>query len=156
MKKLILTFMFALFMCGLRAQSYELIIRLNDLSETTWNDESLRNIYFIDDEDILVIVENESLTTHQYDLAEINKIYFKNGVAITELNKDEAPFVFPNPAKNNIRIFGIENQDIEIFSTDGKLILKENYNGKDIDVSSLHQGLYLIKTNCQTLKFNKI
>ena len=156
MKKLTLTFMFALFMCGLRAQSYELIIRLNDLSETTWNDESLRNIYFIDDEDILVVVENESLTTHQYDLAEINKIYFKNGVAITELNKDEASFVFPNPAKDNIKIFGVENQEIEIFSTDGKLILKEIYNGKDIDVSSLPQGLYIIKTNCQTLKFNKI
>ena len=81
MKKLTLTFMFALFMCGLRAQSYELIIRLNDLSETTWNDESLRNIYFIDDEDILVVVENESLTTHQYNFAEINKIYFKLRVA---------------------------------------------------------------------------
>lgn len=155
MKKLTLTLMFALFMCGLRAQSYELIIRLNDLSETTWNDESLRNILF-DGETTLIVVENESLTTHQYDLAEINKIYFKNGVAITELNKDEAPFVFPNPAKDKIKIFGVENQEIKIFSTDGKLILKDNYNGKDIDVSSLHQGLYLIKTNCQTLKFNKI
>lgn len=155
MKKLTLTFMFALFMCGLRAQSYELIIQMNDQSETVWTHESLRNILF-DGETTLIVVENESLTTHQYDLAEINKIYFKNSVNITELNKDEAPFVFPNPAKNNIRIFGIENQDIEIFSTDGKLILKENYNGKDIDISSLHQGLYLIKTNCQTLKFNKI
>lgn len=156
MKKLALTFMFALFMCGLRAQSYELIIRLNDQSETTWNDESLRNIYFIDDEDILVVVENESLTTHQYNFAEINKIYFKNSVNITELNKDEVPFVFPNPAKNNIRIFGIENQDVEIFSTDGKLIHKERYEGNYIDISYLPQGLYLIKTNGQTLKFNKI
>ena len=155
MKKLTLTFMFALFMCGLRAQSYELVIRMNDQSETVWTHESLRNIIF-DGETTLIVVENESLTTHQYNFAEINKIYFKNSVNITELNKDDAPFVFPNPAKNNIRIFGIENQDIEIFSTDGKLILKENYNGKDIDVSSLHQGLYLIKTNCQTLKFNKI
>lgn len=155
MKKLTLTLMFALFMCGLRAQSYELIIRLNDQSETVWTHESLRNILF-DGETTLIVVENESLTTHQYDLAEINKIYFKNGVAITELNKDEASFVFPNPAKDKIKIFGVENQEIEIFSTDGKLILKENYNGKDIDISSLHQGLYLIKTNCQTLKFNKI
>ena len=48
MKKLTLAFMFVLFMCGLKAQSYELVIRLNDQSETTWTDESLRNIYFID------------------------------------------------------------------------------------------------------------
>ena len=156
MKKLALTFLFVLFMCGLRAQSYELVIRLNDQSETTWTDESLRNIYFIDEDDMLVVVENESLATHQYDFAKINKIYFKSGVGVTELNKDEASFVFPNPANNNIRIFGIENQEIEIFSTDGKLILKERYEGKSIDISSLPQGLYLIKTNGQTLKFNKI
>ena len=155
MKKLTLTLMFALFMCGLRAQSYELVIRMNDQSETVWTHESLRNIIF-DGETTLIVVENESLTTHQYDLAEIHKIYFRDGVAITELNKDEASFVFPNPAKDKIKIFGVENQEIEIFYTDGKLILKENYDGKDIDVSSLPQGLYLIKTNCQTLKFNKI
>lgn len=154
MKKILLVF-FVLFWGKLNAQSYELVIRMNDQSETVWTHESLRNIIF-DGETTLIVVENESLATHQYDLAEINKIYFKNGVAITELNKDEASFVFPNPAKDKIKIFGVENQEIEIFSTDGKLILKENYNGKDIDVSSLHQGLYLIKTNCQTLKFNKI
>ena len=156
MKKLALTFLFVLFMCGLRAQSYELVIRLNDQSETIWTDESLRNIYFIDEDDMLVVVENESLATHQYDFAKINKIYFKSGVGVTELNKGEASFVFPNPTNDNIRIFGIENQEIEIFSTDGKLILKERYEGKSIDVSSLPQGLYLIKTNGQTLKFNKI
>ena len=156
MKKLALTFLFVLFMCGLRAQSYELVIRLNDQSETIWTDESLRNIYFIDEDDMLVVVENESLATHQYDFAKINKIYFKSGVGVTELNKDEASFVFPNPANNKIRIFGIENQEIEIFSTDGKLILKERYEGKSIDVSSLPKGLFLIKTNGQTLKFNKI
>lgn len=156
MKKLVLTFMFGLFMFGLRAQSYELVIRMNDQSETTWTDESLRNIYFIDEDDAIVVVENESLTTHQYSLAEINKIYFKKGVSVAELNKEESSFVFPNPANDNIKIFGIENQEIEIFSTDGKLVLKEKYEGKSINVSSLPQGLYLIKTNGQTLKFNKI
>lgn len=156
MKKLALTFLFVLFMYGLRSQSYELVIRLNDQSETTWTDESLKNIYFIEEDDILVVVENESLTTHQYDLAEIDKIYFTNKMSITELNNEEASFVFPNPAKDNIKIFGIENQDIEIFSTDGKLILKERYEGKAIDISSLSQGLYLIKTNGKTLKLNKI
>ena len=154
MKKVLLVF-FVLFWGKLNAQSYELVIRMNDQSETVWTHESLRNIIF-DGETTLIVVENESLATHQYDLVEINKIYFKNGVAITELNKDEASFVFPNPAKNNIRIFGIENQDIEIFSTDGKLIHKEGYEGNYIDISYLPQGLYLIKTNGQTLKFNKI
>ena len=110
MKKILLVF-FVLFWGKLNAQSYELVIRMNDQSETVWTHESLRNIIF-DGETTLIVVENESLATHQYDLAEINKIYFKNGVAITELNKDEASFVFPNPAKDKIKIFGVENQEI--------------------------------------------
>ncbi len=154
MKKILLV-LFVLFWGKLNAQSYELVIQMNDQSETVWTHESLRNILF-DGETTLIVVENESLTTHQYDLAEINKIYFKNGVAITELNKDEASFVFPNPAKDYVKVFGIENQEIEILSVDGKSVLKKDYDGKNIDVSALPQGLYLIKTNGQTLKFNKI
>ncbi len=155
MKKSILTLLFAFVLCGLKAQSYELVIRLNDNSETTWTHESLGNIYF-DGENTLVVIENGSMTTHQYEVSEINKMYFKEDVSISDINFNNPVFIYPNPAKDNIKIFGVENQEIEIFSTDGKLILKENYNGKDIDISSLHQGLYLIKTNCQTLKFNKI
>ena len=155
MKKSILTLLFAFVLCGLKAQSYELVIRLNDNSETTWTHESLGNIYF-DGENTLVVIENGSMTTHQYEVSEINKMYFKEDVSISDINFNNPVFIYPNPAKDFIRIIGIENQEIEVLSADGKLIFKTIHEGKDIDVSSLTQGLYLIKTKGQTLKFNKI
>lgn len=154
MKKLLIIF-FVLAFGKINAQSYELMIQMNDDTEIAWSSESLRNIHF-DNDSTLIIVENENNYTHSYNILEIRKIYFYSEESINEVKFEETSFVFPNPAKDNIKIFGIENQEIEILSVDGKSVLKKNYDGKNIDVSSLPQGLYIIKTNCQTLKFNKI
>ena len=156
MKKIVLTFLLSvLALCGLKAQSNVLKIQMNDGEEITWTSEKLNNIYF-DGDTTLVVVESENYFTHSYNVKEIRKIYFEAGESLSEMNFDEALFVYPNPAKDNIRIIGVENQEIEIFSADGKLVMKERYEGKDINVSSLLKGFYLIKTNGQTLKFNKI
>ena len=92
------------------------------------------------------------------DHGDIVKIYFKSEVAITELNKETALFVYPNPAKDNIKIIGIDNQEIEIISIDGKSMFKGNYDGASLDVSNFPQGTYIIniQNNVQTLKFSKI
>ena len=155
MKKLIFTLMFVFAMCGLNAQSYELVIKMNDGTETIWNYESLNNICF-EDETTLIIVERDNLYTHSYNIAEINKLYFNSSENIFELGENNNSFVFPNPAKDDVRIIGIKNQEIEIISINGKSMLRIFYDGKSLDVSSLPQGLYLIKTNNKTLKFEKI
>ncbi|MBQ3596031.1 MAG: T9SS type A sorting domain-containing protein [Bacteroidales bacterium] len=157
MKKLLFSIALVFAISGIKAQSYELVIRMNDDTETTWNSESLRNIYFENDE-TLILVESESLFTHSYEFADIEKIYFKSGIAITELNKETALFVYPNPAKDNIKIIGIDNQEIEIISIDGKSMFKGNYDGASLDVSNFPQGTYIIniQNNVQTLKFSKI
>ena len=147
--------MFVFAMCGLNAQSYELVIKMNDGTETIWNYESLNNICF-EDETTLIIVERDNLYTHSYNIAEINKLYFNSSENIFELGENNNSFVFPNPAKDDVRIIGIKNQEIEIISINGKSMLRIFYDGKSLDVSSLPQGLYLIKTNNKTLKFEKI
>lgn len=156
MKKILLTLMlFALTVCGLKAQSYVLKIQMNDETETQWKAEQIRNIYF-DNDSTLIIVENGTDYTHSYNILEVNKMYFQSEEDLSEINFEQTSFVYPNPAKDNIRIIGVENQDVEIFSTDGKLVMKERYDGMNLNVSSLPKGFYLIKTNGQTLKFNKI
>ena len=156
MKKIVLTLlMFVLAVCGLKAQSYALKIQMNDETETLWEAEQIRNVYF-DNDSTLIIVENETDYTHSYNVLEVKKIYFQSTVSLNEITSKQMAFVYPNPANDNIRIIGVENQDVEIFSTDGKLFMKARYNGKSLDISSLPKGLYLLKTNGQTLKFNKI
>ncbi len=153
MKKIFII-LFILLASKLSAQSYELVIQMNDNNEVSWNSESLRNIYF-DGETTLIVVESEDLLTHSYELADIKKIYFTSGNAITEFNNDNKFFVYPNPAKDNIRIIGVENQDIEIFSMDGKSMFEGEYK-TSLNISDFPKGTYLIKTDCQTLKFIKL
>lgn len=153
MKK-IFTILFILLTSKLSAQSYELVIQMNDNNEVSWNSETLRNIYF-DGETTLIVVESENLLTHSYELADIKKLYFTSGNAITEFNNDNKFFVYPNPAKDNIRIIGVENQDIEIFSMDGKSMFEGEYK-TSLNISDFPKGTYIIKTDCQTLKFIKL
>ena len=153
MKKIFII-LFILLASKLSAQSYELVIQMNDNNEVSWNSETLRNIYF-DGETTLIVVESENLLTHSYELADIKKLYFTSGNAITEFNNDNKFFVYPNPAKDNIRIIGVENQDIEIFSMDGKSMFEGEYK-TSLNISDFPKGTYIIKTDCQTLKFIKL
>ena len=74
-------------MSKLSAQSYELVIQMNDNSEISWNSESLKNIYF-DNGETLIVVEGEELLTHSYELTDIKKMYFTSGESITEFNNE--------------------------------------------------------------------
>lgn len=156
MRKLFFTLVLLVFaLCGLNAQSYVLKIQMNDETEILWEAEQLRNIYF-DNDSTMIVVENGTDYTYSYNILKVKKIYFQSGESLNEMGLEQMAFVYPNPAKDNIRIIGVKNQDVEIFSADGKLVMNVKYDGKDINISSLQQGLYLIKTNGQTLKFNKI
>lgn len=56
--------------------------------------------------------------------------------------------VYPNPAENIIRIGDINSSDItqfEIFDIQGKLLLRDKYSESGIDISSLENGMYLLK-----------
>ena len=140
---------------GLKAQSNVLKIQMTDGEEITWTSEKLNNIYF-DGDVTLVVVESENYFTYSYNVNEIKKMYFEAGESVSDLNLADASFVYPNPARDNIRLIGVENQEVEVFSADGKLVMKEMYDGKSLDISSLTNGFYLIKIKGQTLKFNKI
>lgn len=155
MKKLFFTLVLLVLAAhGLKAQSNVLKIQMDD-EVITWTSDKFGNIYF-DGETTLVVVENESLFTYSYNVEEITKIYFEAGESFSEMNFDNAAFVYPNPAKESVRLIGIENQEVEIFSVDGKSFFKGRYDGEALDVSCLPQGSYVIKVNGKSLKFNKI
>jgi photosystem II stability/assembly factor-like uncharacterized protein len=68
-------------------------------------------------------------------------------------------YVFPNPAKDNIRISYMSNDnvnDISLFSADGKSVQLKQYPGtsteKVLDVSGLSEGFYLLKVNNEVYK----
>lgn len=81
--------------------------------------------------------------------------FFKGtGIDEEELN---AVTLYPNPAKESIRILGIEaNSTIEIYNSLGMLVKVVNASpDQEISVSDLSSGLYLVRCGNRTLRFVK-
>ena len=69
----------------------------------------------------------------------------------------EAIAIYPNPAKDNIHINGIENEtEVNIYNVTGALVKTVVTNGaEEINVSELPAGLYMARFGETTLKFTK-
>jgi len=80
--------------------------------------------------------------TSRFDMATITS-NTTLGVSQFEANKDDFR-VYPNPANKEIVTFN-QTQDIEVFDTLGKLVLKAK-NTNTLDTKSFHSGIYFIKT----------
>lgn len=57
--------------------------------------------------------------------------------------------VYPNPATDNLYMYGAEGREIEIIDLNVRSILKTTYDFYGIDLSSLTPGLYTIKINVE-------
>ncbi|QTE24336.1 MBG domain-containing protein [Polaribacter cellanae] len=65
-----------------------------------------------------------------------------------EILSDKKVFIYPNPAKNTLKIsLGIEKASVTIYDINGKLVKKQrNYiSDRMLDISNLPIGVYLIK-----------
>ncbi|MCZ2083337.1 MAG: T9SS type A sorting domain-containing protein [Flavobacteriales bacterium] len=84
-------------------------------------------------------------------------VNFDPSLLKTNSSQKQEVLLFPNPVKNEINFKGILTQtSYEIYSVDGRLITKGNYNpGTLIKVSNLKIGIYFIKINDQIIKFQK-
>ncbi len=70
-----------------------------------------------------------------------------NTVTVEELNKDGNFRLYPNPSDGILNIVGCTDgsETIEIHSLDGKMIRNEKMTGNTLDLSLLHNGIYLLK-----------
>ncbi|HMG67340.1 MAG TPA: FG-GAP-like repeat-containing protein, partial [Chitinophagaceae bacterium] len=68
---------------------------------------------------------------------------------ISTTSTDPIPVVYPNPAKNNITITGLDNKPVlvKIMSSKGEVVLQKNISvtATTMDISNFSRGLYLIQ-----------
>lgn len=72
---------------------------------------------------------------------------FRGGTAIPEVIAGEDFKLYPVPAKDKLFIEGFKNNHTTAFTiTDlaGRTVAQGTYNGKGIDVSGLHEGMYVL------------
>lgn len=100
---------------------------------------------------------NEELT-FKVKINNIEKTMKFGTMSISDKNTKEIS-IYPNPAKDKIKIkssVSLENSNIEIYSISGSLMKKVSLNDKkEIDISNLAEGVYLIKIKSDKLNIVK-
>lgn len=81
----------------------------------------------------------------QYDVITLNSTA---NLSISNA-KAELFKVYPNPAQDKIYFSQVQKpiQHIEIFDLNGRSVITEKHNFKEVNVESLSQGIYLLKVN---------
>ncbi len=89
------------------------------------------------------------------ETTEVKAIFVK--VAAIDDIKDNIFRFYPNPVKDILFISGLEsNEELKFYSMSGTLVLTvklDNFASGSVNVNNLPNGLYIIKTNTQKLKF---
>ncbi len=90
---------------------------------------------------IITATANE---TNNYNQASAIVIIEVSTPTAVEENKESDISIYPNPASKEIRIDGVDNNTIEIYSITGSKVLSTN-NTSIINVSKLPKGAYIVK-----------
>ena len=74
---------------------------------------------------------------------------------INDINGNEFT-VYPNPVKNTLNINGVEpGTEIRIYDVTGSEVMNFDYEGQNINVESLTNGVYVLRIGSSTIKFVK-
>ncbi len=91
-----------------------------------------------------------AFATGGFDLDAVGVINF-NPVGINEVNKTIITQLYPNPVNNflNVQLLNNQAKSYQIINLTGQVLLTKNINNIKfkIDLSSLKQGIYLLKIN---------
>ena len=83
------------------------------------------------------------------------RVYQSDPLSVGDINKSDIK-VFPNPADSTININSkIPLDRVEVYDVLGKLMFSESKNTKNLDVSSLKSGLYIINIYSESNKIVK-
>ena len=131
-------------------------IHLNDGTERTYSMSENDHVYF-EDNQTLVVETLDKAKTDRFNLADIRKITCSEFDGIAEEN-DPNPVIFPNPVLGSFSLRNLNSKEtIHVYALDGRLVKSVEVSGdQPIDVSDLSFGVYLVKTQSQTLKMIKL
>lgn len=102
-----------------------------------------------DDGGCLVVGSIGDYNAQRFDVFAL-KINADGTVGLNEIQEESEVFVYPNPAKEIIRIDGVEAKETMIYNSLGQCIM--SFQGNEANVEDLSAGVYLLRiTNCDGL-----
>ena len=94
------------------------------------------------DEGCLVVGSVGDYQAQRFDVFAL-KIDADGTVGLDEIQEESMAFVCPNPAKETIRIGGMEAKETQVYNTLGQCVL--SFCGNEASVSNLSAGVYLLR-----------
>lgn len=85
----------------------------------------------------------------------ISHFYWEVLTSLDENKVEVSVNVYPNPAQDFINISGIENADVNIYNSQGKLVISST-SEKQINISNLTQGHYIIVAKNSLQQANQV
>lgn len=142
--------------CGMTAQSTQMVVTMNDGSVQTYSMMESGRIYF-EDNTYLVIEEGTGKAVVRILMSDIRKITCEEEVGLNE-NQAAEISIMPNPVHDVLMLHNLEGkQAVSIYAIDGRLMRTFEASGDEaIDVSAFPVGLYLVRTQSSTLKMIKL
>ena len=71
------------------------------------------------------------------------KINADGTVGVDEIQEEDMAFVYPNPAKETIRIGGMEAKETQVYNALGQCVM--NFRGNEANVEALADGIYVLR-----------
>ena len=140
----------------LAAQSTQMTIYLNDGTERSYFMSESDHVYFEDNETLVVEIAVNA-KSDRYNLSDIRKITCNETEGVSEETSNPL-WISPNPVHDVFILRNLSgNETIHIYALDGQLIKSlEVAEDQPVDLSGLPIGIYLVKTERQTLKMIKL
>lgn len=152
---LLLTFTLGL-VFHLAAQSTQMTIYMNDGTEHSYYMSEDDRVYF-DDNETLVVETSLYTKSDRFNLANIRKI---TCTETEEVNEEAGYSIYlsPNPVHDVFILHNLNGrQCVSIYALDGRLVKTTKIaEDQPVDISDLGIGIYLVKTEHQTLKMIKL
>lgn len=150
--KTITTFIMLLFATLLFANEVNSFVAVSaDGDNTTYGLADVKRI------DVNTTGTSASMTVVLNDGAEegtYTKLLFTKDITSIEGIGEVLVYVYPNPVSSTLNIQGVDDTaSLSVFNLSGKCVLQET--GTEIDVTSLHQGTYILRINNNYVKFIK-
>lgn len=105
-------------------------------------DNIINNYVFVDENPI------KGMNFYRLNQIDIDGLNSFSSIVSILINQSEDINIYPNPARNEIKITGLENEknNITIIDIKGRVVYSDFvYGNATVDVSSLHSGMYKIR-----------
>ncbi len=148
MKKFVLFFAV---MCSLQMMAVSLVVEHRSGADMLQDVAAIGKWVYVGDDLQLLDKAGKVLATES--LASIKKIVFADRGSAVENVPANSIVVYPNPTQDILMILGAESQMLRVYDLQGRLLKTEA--GKQMSVSDLAEGIYLLQVGTQVVRFIK-